>query len=76
MRTIETPHAPAPAGHYSQAIVHDGLVYVAGQLAIDPETGEKRLASIEEGSTTCLVSSTGEVEAMRSIIRSSSSLLG
>ena len=48
MQTIETPHAPAPAGHYSQAIVHDGLVYVAGQLPIDPETGEKKLGSIEE----------------------------
>ena len=26
MRTIETPHAPHPAGHYSQAVVHGGLV--------------------------------------------------
>ena len=37
-RPIETPAAPLPAGHYSQAIVHGGLVYVAGQLPIDPET--------------------------------------
>lgn len=37
MRTISTPNAPSPAGHYSQAIVHDGLVYVAGQLGIDPK---------------------------------------
>ncbi len=22
MRTVETPHAPHPAGHYSQAVVH------------------------------------------------------
>jgi 2-iminobutanoate/2-iminopropanoate deaminase len=36
MHTISTPDAPTPAGHYSQAIVHDGLVYVAGQLGIDP----------------------------------------
>jgi 2-iminobutanoate/2-iminopropanoate deaminase len=26
-----------PAGHYSQAVVHGGLVYVAGQLGIDPK---------------------------------------
>lgn len=34
--TIQTPLAPTPAGHYSQAVVHNGLVYVAGQLGIDP----------------------------------------
>jgi 2-iminobutanoate/2-iminopropanoate deaminase len=48
MKSILTPNAPQPAGHYSQAIVHDGLVYVSGQLAIDPQTGEKRLGSIEQ----------------------------
>lgn len=37
MHTISTPDAPTPAGHYSQAIVHNGLVYVAGQLGIDPK---------------------------------------
>ena len=36
MKTISTPNAPTPAGHYSQAIVHQGVVYVAGQLGIDP----------------------------------------
>jgi 2-iminobutanoate/2-iminopropanoate deaminase len=46
--TIQTQDAPIPAGHYSQAVVYNGLVYVAGQLAIDPRTGEKKLGSIEE----------------------------
>ncbi|MHB1298045.1 MAG: RidA family protein [Gemmatimonadaceae bacterium] len=45
---ILTNDAPMPAGHYSQATVHDGVVYVAGQLAIDPATGERMLGSIEE----------------------------
>lgn len=45
---VHTQDAPAPAGHYSQAVVYNGLVFVAGQLAIDPHTGEKRLGSIEE----------------------------
>lgn len=36
MRTISSSNAPTPAGHYSQAVVHNGLVYVAGQLGIDP----------------------------------------
>jgi 2-iminobutanoate/2-iminopropanoate deaminase len=46
--TVQTDKAPAPAGHYSQAVVCNGLVFVAGQLAIDPQTGEKKLGSIEE----------------------------
>ena len=48
IRRILTKDAPVPAGHYSQATVHDGVVYVAGQLAIDPATGERMLGSIEE----------------------------
>jgi 2-iminobutanoate/2-iminopropanoate deaminase len=48
MIEISTPDAPRPAGHYSQAIVHGGMVYVSGQLPIDPKTGEKRAGSIEE----------------------------
>jgi 2-iminobutanoate/2-iminopropanoate deaminase len=48
IRYIQTPNAPTPAGHYSQAVVYNGFVFVAGQLSIDPQTGEKRLGSIEE----------------------------
>ena len=36
MKTISTPNAPQPAGHYSQAIVCGGVVYVAGQLGGNP----------------------------------------
>ena len=54
MRHITTENAPRPAGHYSQAVVHNGTVYVSGQLAIDPETGEKHLGSIEEQTSRVL----------------------
>jgi len=37
MKTISSARAPKPAGHYSQAVVHGGVVYVAGQLAHDPD---------------------------------------
>lgn len=37
MRLVQTDLAPAPGGHYSQAVVHGDTVYVAGQLPIDPE---------------------------------------
>jgi 2-iminobutanoate/2-iminopropanoate deaminase len=48
MKAIFTSNAPAAGGHYSQAMVHENLVYVSGQLPIDPVTNEKILGSIEE----------------------------
>jgi 2-iminobutanoate/2-iminopropanoate deaminase len=48
MQAIETRDAPTAAGHYSQAIVHNGVVYVAGQLPIDPANRERPVGSIEE----------------------------
>jgi 2-iminobutanoate/2-iminopropanoate deaminase len=48
IQRIETPNAPKPAGHYSQGVVYNGILYVSGQLSIDPKTGEKKIGSIEE----------------------------
>ena len=48
MKDVRTNDAPKPAGHYSQAIVHDGLVYVSGQLPIDSKREDKHVGSIEE----------------------------
>ncbi|HKP86290.1 MAG TPA: Rid family detoxifying hydrolase [Blastocatellia bacterium] len=47
IKQVLTDKAPAPGGHYSQAIIHNGLVYVSGQLPIDPATGEKILGPVE-----------------------------
>lgn len=48
MKTIATPNAPIARGHYSQAVVHAGLVYVAGQLPIVAGAPERRLETFEE----------------------------
>ena len=48
IQRINTPDAPQPGGHYSQATIYNGLVFVAGQLSIDAATGEKKLGPIEE----------------------------
>lgn len=48
IKSISTPQAPTPAGHYSQAMVHQGVVYLAGQLPIDPVTGSKEVGPIEQ----------------------------
>jgi reactive intermediate/imine deaminase len=47
MRFVTTPRAPAARGHYSQAVVHGGLVYVAGQLPIVPGDPERRVEGFE-----------------------------
>ena len=47
MKAVSTERAPAARGHYSQAIVHGGLVYVAGQLPVVPDDPERRLADFE-----------------------------
>lgn len=31
---VHTPNAVAPAGHYSQALAHQGVLYVSGQLPV------------------------------------------
>ena len=47
MEKILTNAAPAPAGHYSQAIRHNGLVFVSGQLPLDPVSKEVVEGGIE-----------------------------
>lgn len=48
MEIVETSAAPVPAGHYSQAIVHNGVVYVAGQLPIVPGSSDRTVGSLEQ----------------------------
>ena len=63
MKSIKTDNAPAPGGHYSQAIVHNGLVYVAGQIPIDPRTGEKQSGPIEDQTRLVLQNLSAILEA-------------
>ena len=37
---VATDGAPQAIGPYSQAVIHGGLVYTAGQIALDPDTME------------------------------------
>jgi len=45
---IITPNAPAPVGPYNQAVKAGNTLYVSGQIAINPATGELVQSSIEE----------------------------
>lgn len=48
MNTIQTNKAAQPLGHYSQAVVHNGLVYVSGQLPIDINKPDVFLETVED----------------------------
>ena len=36
MEKVQIEGAPKPAGHYSSAVIHNGFIFVSGQLPTDP----------------------------------------
>ena len=48
---IQTIDAPAPIGPYSQAVKTGNFLFVSGQIAIVPSTGELAIANIQEETT-------------------------
>ncbi len=46
-KIINTPNAPAPIGPYSQAVQTGNMLFVSGQIPINPATGEMVMNSIE-----------------------------
>lgn len=48
IRTVSTTDAPAAVGPYSQAIVAGDTVYLSGQIALDPATGEMVGQTVED----------------------------
>ena len=47
MKKIKLPNTPEPLGHYSSAVVHNGLIFVSGQLPRDAVSGEVETGAIE-----------------------------
>lgn len=45
---VSTPKAPAAVGPYSQAVKCGGLVFVSGQLPLDPASGQMPEATIDQ----------------------------
>ena len=46
MEHVKTEHAPSAIGPYSQGIIANGFLYTAGQIALDPATGQMAEAEI------------------------------
>jgi 2-iminobutanoate/2-iminopropanoate deaminase len=60
---INTPNSPLPIGPYNQAIAYGGMLYVSGQVAIDPATGDLVLDNIEAETHRVLKNLKGILEA-------------
>jgi 2-iminobutanoate/2-iminopropanoate deaminase len=54
MKIVSTPDGPPPAGHYSQAVVYGGVVYVAGMLGKDPANPDADPGGAGEQTRTAL----------------------
>ena len=45
---LNTDQAPSPVGPYNQSILAGDTLYISGQIAINPSTGEMNIGSVEE----------------------------
>jgi 2-iminobutanoate/2-iminopropanoate deaminase len=63
MRFIATDHAPKAIGPYSQATVTGNLLFTAGQIALDPATGEVTAEGISEQTERVIQNLRGILEA-------------
>ena len=61
-KTFSSSRAPEAQGPYSQAVIHNGLLYISGQIPIDPVSGLLVRATIEEETESVLNNIRGIVE--------------
>lgn len=53
-KVINTEKAPAPIGPYNQSVMAGGLLFISGQIAIDPSTGNLVSGDIKTETHQCL----------------------
>ena len=47
-RIIYTNQAPSPIGPYSQAVICGDTLYISGQIALNPKTGQLNMATLDQ----------------------------
>ena len=47
-KIIKTKNAPAPIGPYNQAVMTGNMLFISGQIAINPETGELETSDLQK----------------------------
>jgi 2-iminobutanoate/2-iminopropanoate deaminase len=53
-KAIQIPGAPAPIGPYSQAILSGNMLFVSGQIPLNPATGKLQTETIEQATQQVL----------------------
>ena len=72
MKLVSTEKAPKALGPYSQGYVHGGILYSAGQIAINPATDTVEADTIEGQAdqvlkTTCFLADMGDFAAFNEV---------
>ena len=62
-RIVSSPKAPAAIGPYSQGIIANGFLYTAGQIALDPASGQVVAGGVAEQTEQVLKNLTAVLEA-------------
>jgi 2-iminobutanoate/2-iminopropanoate deaminase len=69
LKRVETGSAPAAIGPYSQGIIHNGMVFTAGQIPLDPATGQLIEGDIAAQTTRVM-------QSLQAILESAGASLG
>ena len=67
--TVSTEKAPKAIGPYTQAIVHNGIAYLSGQIPLDPSTNQ-----VVEGDVT--VQTERVIQNLKAVLEAAGSSLG
>jgi 2-iminobutanoate/2-iminopropanoate deaminase len=66
---VQTDNAPKAIGPYSQAVIHNGLVFLSGQIPLDPATGQLIEGDVAKQTERVL-------ENLKAVLEASGSSLG
>ena len=62
-KAIQIADAPAPVGSYSQAILQGNLLFISGQIPLNPKSGELETSNIEEATTRVMLNIKALIES-------------
>ncbi len=63
-KAVISPKAPRPVGPYSQAIEAGDLIFLSGQVGIDPQTNRMKEGGVKEQAAQALKNLTGVLQVM------------
>ena len=64
LKSIHTQNAPAAIGPYSQAVIHDNVLYISGQIPFDPATGQLVSEDAAEQTRQCMENAKAILESV------------